>query len=394
MNAHNSNVPPVIRRASWARRDVLRTFGVGALALGTGVGLAGCASSDKPASPQSGASGVSGTPGAPSGKAVTTIRSTAVSWLWAPYLVAEEKGFFKDEGVNEKGNPTGRGEVANVVAAGEQDFLIGAPAGPMKTSLAGQPLKMFAGLVTTYASNVVVSDSAFKKAGLSAASSVDERAKALKGLRMATTGPGAGPDLLLRYIASKIADLNPNSDMKLVPVQGGGGSILAALKNGQVDGFCLSSPTSDQAVGTLGAHYLFNMADNPIPDLDNYLYIVMSTRPQTLTEKQSEILAYTKALQRSLNFIATKPDEFKAVMKGLFTGVDEQTFELGFKANLPIYAKKVEISQAQYKKALEFLGLALQAQGKDPAQANSLSFDDLVDTEIAKKAVAEIGNKN
>src|SRR5690606_17260482 len=156
----------------------------------------------------------SGSSGGGSGSSapVTTVRSTNVSWLWAPYLYAVEKGYFKDEGLNERGNASGDGEPAGIVASGQSEFLVGAPAGPMKSTLAGQPLTMFAGLVTTYASNIVIKESALQRAGVTDSSSNEEKARALEGLRIATTGAGAGPDLLVRYVSSELGGLNPDRD--------------------------------------------------------------------------------------------------------------------------------------------------------------------------------------
>src|SRR5690606_7175349 len=154
----------------------------------------------------------------------------------------------------------GDGEPAGIVASGQSEFLVGAPAGPMKSTLAGQPLTMFAGLVTTYASNIVIKESALQRAGVTDSSSNEEKARALEGLRIATTGAGAGPDLLVRYVSSELGGLNPDRDVRLVPVQGGEAAILAAVENDAVDGFCLSSPASDTGISRFGMEYLFDMS--------------------------------------------------------------------------------------------------------------------------------------
>lgn len=362
------------------RRGFLRLSGTAGLVVaGSGL-LASCAQKDAANSGGGGASGP-----------VTTVRSTNVSWLWAPYLYAREKGFFTKEGIEEKGTASGQGEPAGIVASGRTDFLIGAPAGPMKSTLAGQPLTMFAGLVTTYASNIVVRKSLLQKAGITASSSNEKKAQALKGLRIATTGPGAGPDLLVRYVATVIGGLNPDRDLKLVPVQGGEAAILAAANTNSIDGFCLSSPASGTGVKKFGMEYLFNMSEDPIKELVGYLYIVMSAKPQTIDGRPDEVAAYCRALQRSLKTIKSDPDDFKQVMKGLFKGVDPAVFELGFESNKGIYADTIEIDKKQFDQGVDFLRIALTAQGSDPADAKRLTFDSAVNTKVAAAAVAKIG---
>ena len=365
------------------RRGFLRLGGAAGLIVTGSAALTSCADEDAAQGATGGGNGAKAT--------LTTVRSTNVSWLWAPYLYAVEKGYFADEGLNEKGNASGKGEPAGIVASGQSEFLVGAPAGPMKSTLAGQPLTMFAGLVTTYASNVVIKESALQKAGITDSSSNEEKAQALQGLRIATTGPGAGPDLLLRYIATEIGGLNPDKDLQLVPVQGGEAAILASIKNNAVDGFCLSSPASDTGVKDFGLEYLFNMSKNPIEELVGYLYIVMSSRPQTFEERPDDVAGYCRALQRSLQGIKAEPDDFKQVMKKLFKGIDPAVFELGFEANKNIYADSIEITKSQFDQSLDFLRLALTAQGANPDDAGKLTFDSAVNTEIAAAAVAEVG---
>ncbi|MGV9802967.1 ABC transporter substrate-binding protein [Mycobacterium sp. NPDC003449] len=361
------------------RRGLFRLGGAAGLMMAGGAAIAGCA--EKPG----GAGGAGGsTP-------VTTVRSTNVSWLWAPYLYAAEKGYFGEEGVDERGNASGDGEPAGIVASGQSEFLIGAPAGPLKSTLAGQPLTLFAGLVTTYASNIVITDEAASKAGLTPGSGNDEKAAALRGLRIATTGPGAGPDLLVRYVATEIGGLNPDRDLNLVPVQGGEGPILAAVQNNAVDGFCLSSPASDTGIARFGMQYLFDMSTDPIDELVDNLYIALSARPQTFEERPQEVTGYCRALQRSLVSIKDDPEDFKAVMKGLFEGIEPEIFELGFAANAGIYGSSIEITEPQFDQAVDFLRLALEAQGSSSGAADQLSFGDVVNTEFAKKAVTEIG---
>jgi len=53
--------------------------------------------------------------------------------------------------------------------------------------------------------------------------------------------------------------VNTETNVELVPVCGGGAAMLAALKQGTIDGFALSSPTSDAAVRDLGAAYLIDI---------------------------------------------------------------------------------------------------------------------------------------
>ncbi len=392
--------------AGSTRRDFIRMGGAILGATSLGAFLTACASEEgggtATATAAPGAGGDAAATGAPAteptGSAtaaalegtVRTVRSTEVSWLWAPFLVAEEAGFFEEEGLDQSGQAIGQGEVAGLVVGGDAEMIIGSPIGPMKTTLAGQALTTFAAMVTTYASNIVITGEAFDAAGLTDDSGVEERAAALEGLRLATTGPGAGPDLLIRYVAAELGGLEPESDVTLVPVQGGGGPILAAVENGQVDGFCLSSPTSDQGINDFGMRYLFNMAEDPIPELVDYLYIVASCRPDYLESNRDHVLAYCRALQRALEFIESEPEEFRGIMEGLFEGVEPEIFQAGFEANQSIYGSSIVPTEEQFEQVKQFLVLSFEVQNQDTSAAEALTFDEVFDASVATEAVESL----
>ena len=125
---------------------------------------------------------------------------------------------------------------------GAADILLGAPQQNMRVQILGQPVFVFAGFVNKFASNVVIKKEIADRLGIDESSPVMDKARALEGLRMGTTGPGGGPDQLLRYFLGR-AGFDPDTDAQLVRVQGGS-AMIAAMQQDQIDGFCLSSPTS------------------------------------------------------------------------------------------------------------------------------------------------------
>jgi len=391
-NAHSGGAAVV--SAPVDRRQVLRWGGSTLGLVAAGGLLAACSTgSTDVVAPQP----APGTPTTPDDSArptlpgaLLTIRSTDVSWLWAPYLVADGLGFFEEEGLTQRGQALNIGEVAGVVLSGAADMIIGSPVGPFKTALAGRPLIPFASAVTTYASNIVITGEKFEAAGLTDSSSNAERAAALRGLTIATTGVGAGPDLLVRYVASEIGGLNPATDLTLTPVQGGGGAMLAAVDAGQIDGFCLSSPTSDSGVQQFGMRYLFNMSEDPIEELVGYLYIVMSTTPDYLAQKPEYAVAYARGLQRALNYIKEEPDGFKEFMRGLFGNVDPAVFESGFESNKAIYGDTIVITREQFEQNRAFLVRELELNNEDTSAALALTFEEAINTSIAEQAVASL----
>lgn len=382
---------------SLTRRRLLHLSG---LAAGAGL-LGGCATPPAGA-PQQASSGGGAAPGsepAPGSEAASqaqysTIRSTAVSWIWAPFLVAEDQGYFGDEGVDHEGVVAGQGVVANIVISGDADLVVGSPMDAMKATAVGQPLISFCNMVNTFATNVVVSGDAFDAAGLTDDSSAEERAAAMQGLRLASTGVASAPDLLIRYIASTLGNLDASTDVRIIAIQGGGSAMLAAVDNDQIDGMAISSPISDQGVEQLGMRYLFNMPEDPIASLTGFPYIMASCRQDFLEANPDVIAGYCRAIQRSLNFIQAEKDQFRDIMSGLFTDVSPEIFEQSFEDNYAIYATQIVPGEEQFDQAKGFVVSAFEIEDRraeaDAAQA--LTFNDAWDAGYAQDAVDEVGD--
>ncbi|MGC4897425.1 ABC transporter substrate-binding protein [Micromonospora sp. DT31] len=361
-----------------SRRNLLR---LGALA-GAGGLLAACSRPDDAPASAGGSNGP-----------FTTIRSTATSYIWAPFLVAEKKGYFAEEGLEQKGKVAGQGVVANIVVAGDAEFVVGSPMDTMKSTAVGQPLISFCGMVTTLATNIVVSAETFEKAGLTDSSTPEQRGAAMRGMQLASTGVASTPDLLIRYVSSNLGKLDPNKDLKIVPIQGGGSAMLAAVKNKQIDGMAISSPISDQAISDLGMKYLFDMSKDPVQSLTGFPYIMASCKQDFLEKNPEAIASYCRAIQRSLNFIQAEKDEFRDLLAGIFTDIKPEVFKTAFESNYPIYGTSIVPTPAQYEQAKEFVVTAFEINGgvSEAAAARKIGFEDTWDAKIAQQAFDKVG---
>jgi hypothetical protein len=76
--------------------------------------------------------------------------------------------------------------------------------------------------------------------------------------------------------------------------------LLSTLKQGTIDAFALSSPTSDVAVRDLGAAYLIDIRRRRHPFFDDFLYIAVATTDRIIHERGKELAAYYRGLKKSL----------------------------------------------------------------------------------------------
>lgn len=317
---------------------------------------------------------------------LTSIRSTARSWLWSPEDYASNTGLYDKAGLTVELAATNRGVNQDALLSGAADILLGAPTQNMRVQMRKQPVKMICGFVNKYASNIVVKKSFADKAGVTEASPVAAKAAVLKGLKIGTTGPGAGPDQLTRYMMN-IAKINPDREAQLVPIQGGPAAMIAAFDRGQIDGFCLSSPTSDVAVAKFGGVYLFNMVNNPPPDLVDYLYITASVTEKTIKDKPKELVAYCRGIALALRAIHGDRAAFRKWAREYFKDLEDDLFERAFANNAAMYMKTPVPTRPQFQRNVEFLDAELKLLNQ-PGVPGGFRFDDAWDLSFVEKGMA------
>jgi ABC-type nitrate/sulfonate/bicarbonate transport system substrate-binding protein len=163
-------------------------------------------------------------------------------------------------------------------------------------------------------------------------------------------------------------------------------AMVTAMEKDQIDGFCLSSPTSDLAVKRAGAAYLFNMSINPPPGFEDFLYITASVTEATLKKKESELVAYVKGIDLALKAIHKDPNAFKAMARVWFQSLDDEMFELAFRNNVGIYMKDPVPTRHHFDVNLKFMNESLIEAGQKPAPAD-YSYDKAFNLSIVKKAL-------
>ncbi len=316
-----------------------------------------------------------------------TLRSTSKSWLWAAEDYANAAGFFERARVKVVSNASNRGTNVAALSGSGVDIVLGDPGEAMRARSQGLPIRSFIGTVNKYASNVVIRKPVLARLGVTEASPVAAKCAALKGLRLGTTGPGAAPDALFRWLALQ-AKLDPNTDIRLVPIQGGGPGMMAGLQQNVIDGFCLSSPTSDLAVQDRDCGYLFNMALNPPPEFQEYLYIIASTSEATLAnrDKREALVRYAQGIAAALKSIATEPAKLKAWSDVWFEGLPPSIAQVSFDINSKIFFSNPVPTPDLFQKGVDFINTVQRTMGAEPMPA--LSFAQQYDPSVAQEAMA------
>lgn len=317
-----------------------------------------------------------------------TMRSTSKAWLWLAEDYAREGGFFEKAGVRVVSNASNRGTNIAALAGSGVDIVLGDPGEAINARGQGFGVRTFLQTVARYASHIVVKKDILDRAGITENSPVEAKAAVLKGLRLGTTGPGAAPDNLFRWMAQR-AGLDSNKDMRLVGIQGGGPGMVAGLQQNVIDGFCLSSPTADLAVSRAGCAYLFDMAANPPPEFNPFCYIVATTAERTMATKRDALLRYATGITLTLRSIAADPDRFRAFAVP-YLELDPAIADRAFSSNGRIYFTDPVPTDTLFRRNVEFMNISRAAQGEDPLPKD-LAFATLFDPSIAAEAVKRLG---
>lgn len=303
-----------------------------------------------------------------------------VSFTYGPFYVAEDQGFFKQEGVTlEQIQMQGTSPAASATMAGSLQFFVGLPQTAALAIAKGENLATFGIVTKDYGSNIVVSKEVAEKNKLAAATPIEDRLKAMKGLKIAGWTAGGSSDMFIRFIAAK-EGWNPNKDMTIVPI-GPSAPMLAALENKRIDAFALSAPTSYQAVGRMGAFILYNGASGEWPPLKDEPYMCLIGNTDWLAKQPKAAAAVYRGLWKAMVWMKAHPAEAKALIRKRLSAFDDAAFEAGYEDAIHTYPSTPKIDDAAAEKIKDFVEVV---NGKPLGIPAARLIDQKVGEEVAR----------
>ncbi|MCI0371811.1 MAG: ABC transporter substrate-binding protein [candidate division NC10 bacterium] len=206
------------RDENWSRREFLRVAGGMAAALTAG-GVA--------------------VPGRTAAARKATATHSVNTAIYAPHMVAEEKGYFKQEGLEvEFVVPGGGARVAQVLAAGQAMFAQGDSNHPQKISEKGKPcLMIYATDVRCSYANIVIRKELYDQGLTTVEKLATMKRPDGKNRIIAATRIGSGTWVYGTYVLQQFKAPDGKTVNDHVTWVGGGESatMLGGLKSGQFD---------------------------------------------------------------------------------------------------------------------------------------------------------------
>src|SRR5882724_650551 len=268
-----------------------------------------------------------------------------VAHSMTPVYIAQSKGFFADEKLDLDITSTGGGGPdIRALIAGDVEFSFTTGDNVILAHQEGKKLMMvMSGLNRVFINWAMHKESA-KTKGVTESMPLAEKIKALKGLTVGVTNPGALTAHLAAFVIRK-AGYNPQQDVNIVPV-GSGPTWLAALENRKVDVALTAPPVPDTAISRGFAILLINNAKGEDPSIPEFLMENLIARPETVAKDGDTIRRMARALTKANQWaLQSTPEQVAEALKPSMTTIQPELLLAGVQAVRPALSKDGRTSE-------------------------------------------------
>lgn len=273
------------------------------------------------------------------------------SLTFSPLYVAENAGFFAKEGLNVHVRQLVGVASVNALIGGSVDFAVPTATTTLRAAAKGQKLLMIAQLVDKPMVEIVLRKDVAKAAGITEASSLADKGKAMKGRTIAIQGVGSVVDAVVRVVAKK-GGLVPDKDMKIPPMSPP--AMYPALKAGQIDGYATSLPWTTQAVLAGDAIDLVSGPTGGLPEYTPFAYVVLATRASFCEQKPDVCRKIVRAFREANELIRKDPDKALGFVKKTFARMDPKLLQAAWKYTVAAQADDIAVPEQGVRHAAQF----------------------------------------
>ena len=290
-------------------------------------------------------------------QALKQLRVTipVIGMNFLPLFVAADKGMFAKEGFEVEIIPTsGDGPDVDALIAGSVQFTVSTPNRLLTSYEQGKPLLAIMNMANRNAIDCVINKDTAARLGITESTPLDRKLKALKGLKVAGTRPGAFTYLVLVDYAKR-AGLVPQQDLQILGV-GGGPGMIAALENAAIDVACNTSPSTDIMVKRGKAIMFTHNSLGKDPAYDDFLFELLYVRPDYAKQNPDVVRAFCRALLAAIADIHDTPAKDQLpLLRKRFTGVDDDMLVQVLENLKPIFRRDGKVTPESLGKATKFL---------------------------------------
>jgi NitT/TauT family transport system substrate-binding protein len=282
----------------------------------------------------------------------TSLAVPTLSLTFAHTFIAEDKGFWKEEGLEVKLPSIAGVGATNAVLAGSVDFTNTTAASFLRANAKGQRLVALANTLDKVQIEIVLGKEFASKFDLDPKRPAEQRGRSLKGARIAVDAVNSVVHGYVRYAARR-AGLDPERDLTIAPMQPP--SMLAALKAGRIDGYAMSRPWPTMATHEGLATVVVTGPGGDFPELNPFNYNLIITRPGFCVEKADVCRKLVNGLVKAMRFMQEQPNEALALLRKRFDKTEPALLEDAFRGILASTPKVPAPTEAGFRNADRFM---------------------------------------
>ncbi len=322
-------------------------------------------------------SGITFAQGQPEKKDVHISVGGKAGLYYLPLTIAEQKGYFKDEGLNVKiSDFAGGSQSLQAVVGGSADVVSGAFEHTINMQVKKQSLMAFVQMGHLPQISVGISKKLL---------STYKTPKDLKGLKIGVSAPGSSTNILFNVFIAKYG-LKP-SDVSIIGVGTGAGGV-AAMKNGQIDAISNIEPimTKLEIDGDIKIIADWRTKKDTIASFDAEIPAASLYAPVSyIKENPNTIQALTNAIVRADKWIAqASAAEVEKVIPASYLMGDNSLYTRAFEKVKEAFSTDGMISEKGAKAMLDIL-----ATSNPDLKPSEIRLNETFTNDYVKKAHAK-----
>src|SRR5437867_5213262 len=266
-----------------------------------------------------------------------------------PVFLAQNKGFFTEEKLEVDITSTGSGGPdIRALIAGDVEFSFTTGDNVILAQQEGKKLLMVKSGLNKVFINWAIHKDAAKTKGISESTPLTEKVKALKGLTIGVTNPGALTAHLAAFVVRK-AGYNPQQDVQIIPI-GAGPTWLAALENRKVDVALTAPPVPETAITRGFAIMFINNAKGEDPSIPEFLMENLVARPETVAKEADLVRRMVRALTKANQWaLKSTPEQVADALKPALGKTPPDLLLAGVNSVLPALSPDGRTSERSFQ---------------------------------------------
>lgn len=236
-----------------------------------------------------------------------TLQQYPGALLYTSDLVAEQQGFFEDNGLDVEFVNPGDGATSMQLLANGTDTqgVLGDISGGLSARSKGQPIVAVGSVINKNLFQISASNELLGTEG-----DWEAKIRALEGRTIAVPGIGGSASLTMNGLLSA-AGLDPDKDVTIISVTTTPAAV-SQLENGAIDAFIYIAPAADQ-IEAAGVGGLYVDIANEAPDEFANALIAMLSNEDFATENPEAIRAWIDSQQQAIDWLRDEANRDAAI---------------------------------------------------------------------------------